>query len=319
MHLLVRQATRTDLPQVIRLCCPEVEGRPELKERVSAEWKALWDSLGMHGVAVEDLDSKADKVVGLMLAAHVSDSCVKQCITAREPYLLQNVASLIAAGRIKALGHDELAEANAGSGSNLLICYFGWLGQDHNKEPSATIRGLVVNAFCERHGGNRLKLLFGEIGGHLLDVASRYGTVILNDYRDWAAETGRLDEPGRPLIIGVNRDDGLAGGDFWLQRMFTYFPPRFLFTPSQREILLLAREGCTDVEIAEKLAVTTDAIKRRWVKIYARVQDVFPTLLPGSPEGSRGHEKRRALLNQLRDRPEEMRPYTRRGNRSAEG
>ncbi len=299
---------------MLRLCRPRVDGYPEKREQAVAEWNTLWQSLTPYGIVVENLEPPRTTVVGLMVGVLVPDDCVDHCVAAPEPYLLSNVARLISSGRTKAPTIDDIAICNSGDGSNLLVCYLGWFGQEPSKEPSATIRGLVVNAFSERHGGNRIKLMLGEVGEHLLDVAIRYGTKVLNDYSTWAAQNGVVGNSDRPYVVGVEKEDGLAGGNFWIQRMFTYFPPRFLFTASQREILLLAREGYTDVEIAQKLEVTTDAIKRRWVKIYGRVQEVFPALLPSSPEGSRGQEKRRALLNHLRDRPEEMRPYARRPN-----
>jgi hypothetical protein len=110
----------------------------------------------------------------------------------------------------------------------------------------------------------------------------------------------------------VDRERGIHSGNFWLQRMFTYFPPKFFFTGPQREALIMAREGYTDVEIAQALGVSVDSVKKRWASIYERVKEVLPTLLPDSPSGGRGTEKRRAVLQHLRDRPEELHPYSRR-------
>jgi hypothetical protein len=155
--------------------------------------------------------------------------------------------------------------------------------------------------------------MFGEVDTpETLEVAIGYGNQVLNDYSEWYASGVAGPSMRRPYIVGVSREDGLRSGNFWLERMFTYFPPRFLFTRPQRETLILAREGYTDVEIGQALGVNPDSIKKRWGSIYERVKEVLPTLLPSSPGEGRGTEKRRAVLHHLRDRPEELRPYTRR-------
>jgi hypothetical protein len=96
-------------------------------------------------------------------------------------------------------------------------------------------------------------------------------------------------------------------------RIFSYTPPRFHLTAGQRLILVRALDGATDIEIAEGLKVSPDAIKKRWSAIYARVEEVMPGLLPEAAapreSGSRGTEKRRALLAYLRRRPEELRAF----------
>jgi hypothetical protein len=55
-------------------------------------------------------------------------------------------------------------------------------------------------------------------------------------------------------------------------------------------------------------------VKKRWHAIYERVADVDEELLPpaiayGARVASRGAERRRHLLNYLRQHLEELRPY----------
>jgi DNA-directed RNA polymerase specialized sigma24 family protein len=202
---------------------------------------------------------------------------------------------------------------NAGDGVNMLVAYMGWEGPDYHAPPAPSLRAVVVNAFADRHGGNRLKWLLGEVGGpQLLDLTTRAGCRIHNDYETWASAHGMADAPKRPYLMGVSREVALQVENQWITRMFTYFPPRFHFTEPQRRILVLAREGYTDAEIGAEISVSPDAVKKRWGAIYDRVEEVFPHLLPESPLGGRGAEKRRALLAHLRERPEELRPYDRR-------
>jgi hypothetical protein len=179
-----------------------------------------------------------------------------------------------------------------------------------NAEPAPNLRAMVCNAFAERHGGNRHRFIFGEARGEpFVELAFRSGFRVLNDYSQWAERHPSL--PIRPYVVGVSRQEALTKENQWLLRLFTYYPPRFHFTSYQRQILLLAREGYTDNEIAALVGARPEAIKKRWSGIYDRVHEIFPNLLPSNGPSKRGQEKRRALLAHLRDRPEELRPYVR--------
>jgi hypothetical protein len=68
-----------------------------------------------------------------------------------------------------------------------------------------------------------------------------------------------------------------------------------------------------DAEIAAALAVSDDAVKKIWRRIYERVAAVDPELLGGATDPSeltRGKEKRRRLVRHLRYHLEELRPFT---------
>jgi hypothetical protein len=260
-------------------------------------------------VLVEDITASQNRARALMVGAYISDPFLLRCIEAVEPFILAKIASThgsLVPGR-------DFAALNAGDGVNLLVAYMGWEGPDYHAAPAPSLRAVAVNAFADRHGGNRLKWLMGEVGGpQLLDLTTRAGCRVLNDYAQWAAAHGMTDAPKRPYLMGISREGALQIENQWVSGMFTYFPPRFHFTEPQRRILVLAREGYTDAEVGAEIGVSPDAVKKRWGAIYDRVQEVFPNLLPESPLGGRGAEKRRALLAHLRERPEELRPYDRR-------
>lgn len=303
MHLVARLAAPHDFSAMMRLCRTPAHDVAENR----AEWDTLWDSSGTCGVIIEDLSLDAqDRVRALMITTIVTDDFLEQSLVAKEPFIL---------GKIRRdprvlLRANEVGPLNARSGINQLIAYLGWEGETYHVEPAPNLRAVVVNAYADRHGGYRLKYLLGEVGGPaLVDLISRTGGAILNDYAEWAAANGQLEAPKRPYLMGTTREDALRSENQWLTRLFTYFPPVFGFTELQRQILVLAREGHTDAEIGELLNVTADAVKKRWSGIYDRVTEVFPRLLPESPMGGRGAEKRRALISHLRERPEELRAY----------
>lgn len=304
MHLTARLATLDDVDAMLRLC----RNNGEPVESNVVEWEAIWQQPSTVGVVVDDLSiTDGERVRALMVTTVITDAFLLALQKAKDPYILGKLAGHPKPG----VGPEQFGALNAGSGQNLLICYMGWEGAQYHEEPAPNLRAILVNAYADRHGGNRLKWLVGEVGGPaLLDLTTKSGCRILNDYAEWAAENGMEDAPKRPYLMGVSREDVLQIENQWMTRMFTYFPPVFNFTESQRRILILAKEGYTDAEIGDHLGITSDAVKKRWSGIYERVAQVFPGVLPESPTGGRGAEKRRALLAHLRERPEELRAYT---------
>lgn len=302
MHLIARQPTVADFGTMMRLC--RNNGEPELPNR--REWDALWTVDSTCGVVIEDMTAEEDPARAFLVGAFIRNEFLEECIAASEPFIL----SKIAANPKRALTPvSEFGTLNAGEGLNLLIAYMGWEGPDYHVAPAPNLRAIAVSAFADRHGGNRLNWLVGEVGGpNLLDLTTRAGCRILNDYPAWNDQV----EGKRYYLMGLSRETAMQVENQWITRMFTYFPPRFHFTEPQRRILVLAREGHTDAEIGGEIGVSPDAVKKRWGAIYDRVEEVFPSLLPESPLGGRGAEKRRALLAHLRERPEELRPYDRR-------
>jgi hypothetical protein len=72
--------------------------------------------------------------------------------------------------------------------------------------------------------------------------------------------------------------------------------------------------GETCEKLATSLSLSPWTVKKRWAVIYERVTDVDSELLPppiacGARASSRGAERRRHLLNYLRQHLEELRPY----------
>lgn len=308
MHLVVRLATKDDFPQMMRLC--RHNGEDEAENR--GQWDQLWQSGNTIGVTVHDLAlDRPDQCCGIVVTTVVSDEFVTHAKTSSSPYVLKRIVD-----RPEALvSPSEIPQLNGGNGINLLLAYLGWEGDDYRVEPAPSLRAILLNAYHDRHGGNRLQWLIGEFGGSaLLELVLSSGGVVLNDYAEWVTAHGMEDAPKRPYLAGFSHEIAMQNENQWIIRMFTYFPPVFQFTDHQRQILILAREGYTDGEIGEVIGVSGDAVKKRWSGIYERVQTAVPGLLPQSPTGGRGAEKRRALLAHLRERPEELRGYEPRPN-----
>lgn len=107
-------------------------------------------------------------------------------------------------------------------------------------------------------------------------------------------------------LFHTSRSDGGAlMGSLVASVMISPFPV-FGFTHSEQRLLECAFLDNTDQEIADILAVTPDAIKKRWRNIHTKVMAREPATL-GGIQSAVG--RRRAILGRVRPRLEELRPY----------
>ena len=97
-----------------------------------------------------------------------------------------------------------------------------------------------------------------------------------------------------------------------MSHYFIHNRPRFGFGARQQEMLRLSclRSDFSDEMLAETLTMSVSAVKNWWQAVYRRVSAAHPDLLPPTDAvKARGPEKRRCLLQYLREHPEELRPY----------
>jgi hypothetical protein len=169
----------------------------------------------------------------------------------------------------------------------------------------------VIGSQCE--SADRLAFTL-KTGGALWDpVACRYTSTKLS-------EKDLTEIASHPHIVGVTREMELnrqsAWGASWVGALFDYHPPKLGLSRGEQRLLLSALPGATDEHLAATLGISLPAVKKLWVSIYLRVDDHLPALIADSSRCHlqairRGKEKRRRLLEYLRNHPEELRPVSR--------
>jgi hypothetical protein len=102
----------------------------------------------------------------------------------------------------------------------------------------------------------------------------------------------------------------VARANPYLRRSGYFFPPepRFRFSLGEQRLLELSMLDMPDDDIASRLHVSMDAIKKRWRSIYTKVDLADPVPLADMDSGT---GQRRALLGYLRMHLEEIRPFSR--------
>ena len=148
------------------------------------------------------------------------------------------------------------------------------------------------------HGGLHLFSLLHRTTGDDLALEEAY----LAHHRGYRLESILIPEASLRL-----HRQGLHGQPHpWAALLFLHRAPRWQFTTAEQDVLRLARTGLPDNSIAQRLFVSEETVKKRWVRIFARVADHSPDLLPQAGIAGRGAGKRGLLLASLR--PEELCP-----------
>jgi hypothetical protein len=306
-------------PKDVQACVEIVAAHPAIGPRygntirdLPAVWLGLLGREGFRAVVFESAHNSHSALIGVGASAFVSDDFLLELKTPPYFWVGPELTRRIAQRDDPLLSDKQMREANSGGGLNL-VTWEGALNQEHLSLPEA--HSAVFSAFVEQHRGFRLK----EVVGHgmteeLLEGTLRSGASILDTQGRYVES---LEKPIRevfasPHYVGLNREMAMSRIGSWIGSLFIYQVPQFQFRPSEQRMLLAALPGGTDEELSEELGVSLSAIKKTWALIYERAA----AHLAGFPSNhdvedgisERGKEKRRRLLNYLRDHPEELRP-----------
>jgi hypothetical protein len=94
--------------------------------------------------------------------------------------------------------------------------------------------------------------------------------------------------------------------------LYRYQPPVLRLRPSEQRLLAAALAGKTDSELSADLGLSIEAIKKRWMSIFERVDKFKPGILTPTDVDSdgRGPQKRHRVVAYIRMHPEELRPFS---------
>jgi DNA-binding CsgD family transcriptional regulator len=140
------------------------------------------------------------------------------------------------------------------------------------------------------------------IGQPQIDLALATGT-----YRI----VGEFPEAGSALAV-VTRESAMAAPYSVAARLYRYQAPVLHLRPAEQSLLAAARSGQTDAELSAGLGLSVEAVKKRWMSVFDRVDRFKPDILSeaGIPGGGRGPQKRHRVVAYVRDHPEELRPFS---------
>jgi hypothetical protein len=290
-----------------------------------ASWRALpdmWRAMLLKGTMklflVEDRARPlGSRIVSFNAIVFVTDEFCSEARSTLPPYLSVELARQYVSSRLSVLNREQIARASAGNGLNVVMCFEGWAQDGFSTEQFLAVRGKQSEAFHLALCGYHIKeFLAAPTGWEALQWMLDGGTRLRRDYSNYFRRNGlpRPESSQRPSLVGLTKEEAFAHPGSNVAGLFVYTPPRFHFNRSQRVLLQHALMGETCESLAVSLSLSPWTVKKRWRAIYERVADVDSELLPpsiayGTHASSRGAERRRHLLNYLRQHLEELRPF----------
>jgi DNA-binding CsgD family transcriptional regulator len=284
-----------------------------------AFWQRLIETNSLAGFALLENDESpaGDHRAGFAMSAFARSEFVQSLWDRPVPYFVSALLEHERHGNSALLTFDEVRAANSGAGLHLVVLHTVFRHRDLAHAETRRLIPVIGYAFFHAHAGYRLLSITAEYyGEQLRDFMQAGGYRVVDDF---ASEARLRDSAFRPVLVRRLREDAsLAPHDPAALHLFHPESPRFFFTPAEQRVLLQAVLGASDRRIAAELDLSTETIRTVWDSVYTRVSRTSATLLSGASgefgdvtSGARGTEKRRELLEYLRQHMEELRPVLR--------
>lgn len=316
MNLTSRPATVQDFDEFYRTFFPNDRHNSALHYIVEREWAVLLRNPTTLSLMIEDkARPPGQRVVACAQAVFVTKHFAQLARTGLPPWINAHATAALPDGAWPLLSPAEVRVANSGTG--LIVLMTRWMMTDEplHPEEASRLRAYLFRSWITFTQGYKLQEVFIEVTGERpRREAQRAGYQLLHDYHEHYQRHPPVPAAHQhPYLLHLTREEALANEGTLTSHAFAYTPPQCYFTEGQQELLRLALAGAEDAEMSALLGRTKGALHKRWEKIYDRVEQQLPALLPTSApakvrEGKRGAEKRRVLLKYLQEHPEEMRP-----------
>jgi DNA-binding NarL/FixJ family response regulator len=271
----------------------------------------------ISAVVFEDVRGMTTRTLGAAVAVFVYDSFLSDMKRAPSFWAGTELVNRIGKRTSPVLTDREVRESNSNGGLNLVVWQSSVSLEDSRR---AEIWHHMVTAFLEEHRGFLLKELIAQAESIEHLIGMRNAGALFFSYKD--GEYGEFPDHGmqevirQPHVIGHTRSSAIGQIGSWIGSLFIHNPPKICFSRSEQRLLLAARHGETDEELAERLGISLSATKKTWHLIYERVEQHAPHLIPNRPDtdrfsSDRGREKKQRLIAYVREHPEELRPVLR--------
>lgn len=322
MHLTSFTPTADDFEEFFRHCFHRDRFDAGLRAAVGHEWRVFLKNPAALTLAVADQDREpGSRLVGCAQDVFVSEAFLQRAVEEEAPRVIHMASHRLPDGSQPLLSPEDVRKANAQEGLNVLITRWQRADVLLSADEQRRVYEFMNRVFLTALRGYHLKeVLLPTIGEFALCQGLAAGFRLRRDYAGHFQRHPPLPAPERrPYLLSVTREESFAGEGSLMSHFFVYTPPRLALLPRHKEFLRLALDGLTDEEIADALCVSVSGVKNWWRDAYRHVATVDPERFasfgepdatgPGQPTREvRGKEKRRLLLQHLREHPEELGP-----------
>ena len=310
-----RFATAADLPTCLDLVGPGFRTNRLLQARVPQLWTTLLEETPASLTVIEDPETQyPESIEAFAACVFVNDAFLAKFLAAPSPYLSAIVYERVLEGDSPILSASAIRDKNSGAGLNLVCLHFCLRNPDLEHPRTRQVLQVANTAFFFFFAGYRINTLVQEVyGARHAQYLEAGGLRLICDFGAQFTREGTVPLPSdHPYLFGLRKEEIAPAAVNPLSYFFHSLPPRFHFSGAVQRVLERAMLNETDAEIAARLGVSLDAVKKSWRSIYERVDEVAPRMFGDAPvrphEGHRSVEKRRHFLEYLRTHLEELRP-----------
>jgi len=278
-------------------------------------WTGLLDSPSFQANVIESERPLAGhRIVACGMGVFVSSAFADREIKNPRPGLNSRIIAGVASGESVVLNRAEIAQGNAGEGIDFVNMYGTWRDGIMNAEQLAEVHALLGTSFVEHFTGYRFNRVLKEaIGSSQIALARATGTYrVVKEFQKTES-----------ALVVVTRETAAAAPYSVAATMYRYQAPVLRLRPAEQKLLAVALSGKTDAELSAALDLSIEAIKKRWMSIFDRVDEFKPDILSqtdayssampsttGSWSDGRGPQKRHRVVAYVRTHPEELRPFS---------
>ncbi|MGV3616637.1 MAG: hypothetical protein ACO1SV_15020 [Fimbriimonas sp.] len=247
------------------------------------------------------------------ICVYVKPSFADELRAGREPFLGRRVVQRFLEDESVLLSPKGIRRAHEGRGLDIVSLHSLYLDSQLGDIGPLEHREATSRSFFQIHQGIRIWQFLRDVyspGAAIHDkntgmrIRSRYEHLYGSNF-----------EPSvrKPYLFGIDRQEALSVPGLMVERLFPEHTPILNLRPLHRELLNRALFGETDEDLAESLGLSLAAIKSRWKAVYTHIEQQCPAIVTAwgrntySPS-ARSRERRRHLLNYLREHLEELRP-----------
>jgi len=201
------------------------------------------------------------------------------------------------------LNRAQIAAGNAGEGIDFVNMYGTWREGIMNADELAEVQALLGTSFVEHFAGYRFNRVLKEAVG-LSNIALARATGTYRLIAEFKKSESALAVATRESVLTAPYSVAAA--------LYRYQAPALHLRPAEQSLLAAALIGKTDAELSSELGLSIEAIKKRWMSIFDRVDEFRPEILSRAEADTdgRGPQKRHRVVAYIRTHPEELRPFS---------
>jgi hypothetical protein len=319
----MRNTREDDLEQCLRLAPDRFLYDSDDQAILRRMWSYIIASeAGEAGVLVDP--HRPSEVLFFGFSVFVTDARAQAYHSLLSPGIAYGMAHELNAGAQPFLSLNQIAEANANGGLNLVVTHYGFVAAAGDDALGDKLRYATYESFRKHHEGLHFRSFTNEVFDRSSKEMGKGWGLRVGWYTEQQLTAAGIPVDKAPCVWMATREDALnnPGAVFPSVLFRTFSKPRFGFDLHEQRLLKLALDGHTDESIASVLGTSVSITKKRFRSIYDKVSDsgVDTALIVPQKrlEGARGAESRRYLLHYLRDHAEELHPYNARPQKHSE-